>query len=67
MTATRPYTRPRPAAEAIAELGRCAGTQFDPQVVDALTRELRYRAAAAEAALPPDPFAPAARARRAAV
>jgi HD-GYP domain-containing protein (c-di-GMP phosphodiesterase class II) len=28
------------AAEAIAELERCAGTQFDPHVVRALVQEL---------------------------
>ncbi len=33
--ADRAYRRGRPAAEALAELRRCAGTQFDPAVVDA--------------------------------
>jgi HD-GYP domain-containing protein (c-di-GMP phosphodiesterase class II) len=41
MTATRPYSRGRDAAAAMVELRRCAGTQFDPAVVDALTREVR--------------------------
>jgi diguanylate cyclase (GGDEF)-like protein len=36
MTTTRPYQQPRSPTEAIAELRRCAGTQFDPTVVDAL-------------------------------
>ncbi len=36
MTSDRPYRRGLPVAEAIAELRRCAGTQFDPVVVDAL-------------------------------
>ena len=36
MTTDRPYRAGRPAAEAVAELQRCAGTQFDPRVVDAL-------------------------------
>jgi two-component system, cell cycle response regulator len=35
MTADRPYRAAIPPAEAIAELRRAAGTQFDPQVVDA--------------------------------
>ncbi|HEV3012030.1 MAG TPA: HD domain-containing phosphohydrolase, partial [Actinomycetota bacterium] len=34
MTASRPYTAQRTVPEAIAELRRCAGTQFDPAVVD---------------------------------
>jgi putative nucleotidyltransferase with HDIG domain len=38
MTTTRSYRRARPTAEALAELRRCAGAQFDPQVVDALLR-----------------------------
>ncbi len=36
MTSNRPYRRALPHAEAIRELGRCAGTQFDPQVTEAL-------------------------------
>ncbi|HKQ56246.1 MAG TPA: HD domain-containing phosphohydrolase [Candidatus Eisenbacteria bacterium] len=40
MTATRPYRPPRPRDEAIAELRRESGRQFDPRVVDALTRIL---------------------------
>ena len=35
MTAQRPYAPPRRAEQAIDELRRCAGTQFDPAVVDA--------------------------------
>ena len=38
MTTDRPYRAARTPAEAIAELERCAGTQFDPQVVEALAR-----------------------------
>uniref|UniRef100_UPI0037DA3A18 HD-GYP domain-containing protein n=1 Tax=Streptomyces chengmaiensis TaxID=3040919 RepID=UPI0037DA3A18 len=41
MTSTRTYRRARPAAEAVAELERCAGTQFDPRMVRALARALR--------------------------
>jgi two-component system cell cycle response regulator len=33
MTSERPYRATRPMDEALAELRRCAGTQFDPQVV----------------------------------
>ena len=36
MTTTRSYRRAIPPAAAVAELVRCAGTQFDPAVVEAL-------------------------------
>jgi len=36
MTSTRPYRRALPQAAAIAEVERCAGTQFDPDVSLAL-------------------------------
>jgi HD-GYP domain-containing protein (c-di-GMP phosphodiesterase class II) len=36
MTTDRPYCAAVPFADALAELRRCAGTQFDPAVVDAL-------------------------------
>lgn len=35
MTVGRPYREPFTSAEAVAELRRCAGTQFDPSVVEA--------------------------------
>jgi HD-GYP domain-containing protein (c-di-GMP phosphodiesterase class II) len=38
MTTDRPYRGARTRDEAVAELERCAGTQFDPHVVAALTR-----------------------------
>jgi diguanylate cyclase (GGDEF)-like protein/putative nucleotidyltransferase with HDIG domain len=39
MTSDRPYRSAMPFADAIAELRRNSGTQFDPAVVDALTAE----------------------------
>jgi HD-GYP domain-containing protein (c-di-GMP phosphodiesterase class II) len=43
MTAQRPY-RPRMALpEACAELERCAGTQFDPEIVRVFIEEVRLR------------------------
>ena len=51
IVADRPYRRGRSAAAAMAELRRCAGTQFDPTVVAAfaavLAAERRGNAAAA--------------------
>jgi diguanylate cyclase (GGDEF)-like protein len=38
MTSQRPYREALPEAEARAELQRCAGSQFDPQVVGAFLR-----------------------------
>jgi HD-GYP domain-containing protein (c-di-GMP phosphodiesterase class II) len=43
MTTDRPYRRAVSAHEALEELYRCAGTQFDPQVVRALTCILERR------------------------
>ncbi|MFB7213660.1 HD-GYP domain-containing protein [Streptomyces sp. NPDC056255] len=40
MTSTRSYRRGRPVPAALEELKRCAGTQFDPQMVRALARGL---------------------------
>jgi HD-GYP domain-containing protein (c-di-GMP phosphodiesterase class II) len=37
MTTDRSYRKALPVSEAIAELRRCSGTDFDPAVVDALT------------------------------
>jgi putative nucleotidyltransferase with HDIG domain len=38
MTTNRSYRRAMPVADALAELRRCAGTQFDPDIVSALLR-----------------------------
>jgi HD-GYP domain-containing protein (c-di-GMP phosphodiesterase class II) len=38
ITTDRPYRRARSVGEALVELRRCAGSQFDPQVVTALER-----------------------------
>jgi two-component system cell cycle response regulator len=40
MVSDRPYRRGRSAAAAMDELRRCAGTQFDPAVVEAFVAEL---------------------------
>ena len=50
MITERPYREPRSHQEALAELERGAGSQFDPSVVDALLHVLALR----------DPLAPAA-------
>nr|WP_052442472.1 HD-GYP domain-containing protein [Streptacidiphilus neutrinimicus] len=41
MTSTRSYRRARPVDEAVTELERCSGTQFDPTMVGALIRAVR--------------------------
>jgi HD-GYP domain-containing protein (c-di-GMP phosphodiesterase class II) len=40
MTSDRAYSQAMSQREALAELERCAGTQFDPAVVKALAAEL---------------------------
>ena len=39
MTSSRPYAAQRTLSEAIAELRQCAGSQFDPAVVDPVLRD----------------------------
>jgi hypothetical protein len=41
MTSTRSYRRARPVDEAVTELERCSGTQFDPTMVAALVRAVQ--------------------------
>jgi HD-GYP domain-containing protein (c-di-GMP phosphodiesterase class II) len=48
MTSERPYRDAVTPAEALAELRECAGTQFDPDVVEAFGRLLEQPGAAAE-------------------
>ena len=40
MVNDRPYHKAMPERDAIAELRRCSGTQFDPNIVDAFTKML---------------------------
>ena len=47
MTSPRPYSPARTPEEALEELERCAGTQFDPAVVEAFTVAWRDRTLAA--------------------
>jgi two-component system cell cycle response regulator len=44
MTSERPYNQPLPRGQALAELERCAGSQFDPAVVAALVELLGAQA-----------------------
>jgi diguanylate cyclase (GGDEF)-like protein len=46
MVSERPYSPPMDPAEALAELQRCAGTQFDPEVVEAFTAAWTQRTVA---------------------
>jgi HD-GYP domain-containing protein (c-di-GMP phosphodiesterase class II) len=45
MTTTRPYRKAMSEADAMAELRRCAGHQFDPSVVAAFARVIGAPAA----------------------
>jgi diguanylate cyclase (GGDEF)-like protein len=45
MISRRPYAPAKPVADAVAELRRCAGTQFDPEIVAVFERVLADRAA----------------------
>ena len=41
ITSERPYSKARSVEEAVEEMRRCAGSQFDPRVVDALIADVR--------------------------
>ncbi|MCK7624046.1 HD-GYP domain-containing protein [Streptomyces sp. RS10V-4] len=60
MTSTRSYRRARPVPAAVAELHRCAGTQFDPRMVRALAAALDKYGWPTDPADPADPVDPAA-------
>ncbi|MEV4500435.1 HD-GYP domain-containing protein [Streptomyces klenkii] len=68
MTSTRSYSRARPVAAALAELHRCAGSQFDPRMVAALCAALdrhgwhsTVTSEATESATPPSGNVPSSR------
>ncbi len=48
MILDRPYRKGRTTREALAELQRCAGTQLDPQLVEAFVRAVERREAVAK-------------------
>jgi HD-GYP domain-containing protein (c-di-GMP phosphodiesterase class II) len=54
MTRERPYAPSRSPREALAELRRCSGTQFDPEVVEALVAAVNERLATHAPAGPSD-------------
>jgi diguanylate cyclase (GGDEF)-like protein len=55
MLAKRPYREARSRSSAIAELRRCSGTQFDPQVVEAVIGALEAGPGAVQVAHPSGP------------
>ncbi|MDP2622259.1 MAG: HD domain-containing protein [Actinomycetota bacterium] len=68
ITSDRPYEPPLPASVAVAEINRCAGTQFDPDVARGLSSLLEARLDGQMIKLPgssdakqADPFEPMAR------
>jgi len=52
MTADRPYRTGLSSTDAIAELRRCSGTQFDPRIVDALVSIVEELELTGEGVLP---------------
>jgi HD-GYP domain-containing protein (c-di-GMP phosphodiesterase class II) len=55
MIAERPYSAARATTDAVTELKRCAGTQFDPAAVDAFVQVFAERSADATAQTPSTP------------
>jgi HD-GYP domain-containing protein (c-di-GMP phosphodiesterase class II) len=53
MTTTRSYREAMPIATAVAEMRRCAGSQFDPRVVDALLERVLRSGSSGTADDPP--------------
>jgi HD-GYP domain-containing protein (c-di-GMP phosphodiesterase class II) len=54
MTTTRPYRKGLPLAVALAEIQKCAGTQFDPTMVAAFMRAVEKGAIAVAPSAAPD-------------
>jgi HD-GYP domain-containing protein (c-di-GMP phosphodiesterase class II) len=52
MTSRRPYKSPMSPADAIAELRLCAGSQFDPAVIEGICAEVEHRRALRTVAVP---------------
>jgi putative nucleotidyltransferase with HDIG domain len=57
MTSTRSYRGARSVEEAVAELRKCSGMQFDPVLVDAFIAALGQERWESQAAAPPSPAA----------
>jgi putative nucleotidyltransferase with HDIG domain len=57
MTSTRSYRGARSVEEAVAELRKCSGMQFDPMLVDAFIAALGRERWESQAATPPPPAA----------
>jgi putative nucleotidyltransferase with HDIG domain len=56
MVSDRPYRAGLPEAEAVAELRRCAGSQFDERIVDVFCDALASQGAGATQSAPPRAF-----------